>query len=112
MCDFGLDGLSSGRSPDRLDALVWAVTELNRTDARGDRGRGPAITFFDCDPTDPRPLIFRREKGWHTISSTTRSRAANPTASEILHPRVAVAVLVPSPLEGEGVAESSTNSVG
>jgi phage terminase large subunit-like protein len=29
MCDFGLDGrLSSGGSPDRLDALVWAVTEL------------------------------------------------------------------------------------
>jgi phage terminase large subunit-like protein len=28
MCDFGLNGLSSGRSPDRLDALVWAVTEL------------------------------------------------------------------------------------
>ena len=28
MCDFGLDGLSGGRSPDRLDALVWAVTEL------------------------------------------------------------------------------------
>ena len=28
MCDFGPDGLSSGRSPDRLDALVWAVTSL------------------------------------------------------------------------------------
>lgn len=28
MCDFGLDGLSQGRSPDRLDALVWALTEL------------------------------------------------------------------------------------
>jgi phage terminase large subunit-like protein len=28
MCDFGLDGLSSGRSPDRLDALVWALTSL------------------------------------------------------------------------------------
>ena len=28
MCDFGLGGLSSGASPDRLDALVWAVTEL------------------------------------------------------------------------------------
>jgi phage terminase large subunit-like protein len=28
MCDFGLDGLSNGRSPDRLDALVWAVTHL------------------------------------------------------------------------------------
>jgi phage terminase large subunit-like protein len=28
MCDFGPEGLSSGRSPDRLDALVWAVTAL------------------------------------------------------------------------------------
>lgn len=28
MCDFGLDGLSSGRSPDRLDALVWAISAL------------------------------------------------------------------------------------
>jgi phage terminase large subunit-like protein len=28
MCDFALDGLSSGRSPDRLDALVWAVSSL------------------------------------------------------------------------------------
>ena len=28
MCDFGPDGLSSGRSPDRLDALVWALTFL------------------------------------------------------------------------------------
>lgn len=31
MCDFGLDGLSSGRSPDRLDALVWAATALALT---------------------------------------------------------------------------------
>lgn len=28
MCDFGPGGLSGGRSPDRLDALVWAVNEL------------------------------------------------------------------------------------
>ncbi|UUP18906.1 DNA-packaging protein [Nitratireductor thuwali] len=28
MCDFGIDGLSDGRSPDRVDALVWALTEL------------------------------------------------------------------------------------
>lgn len=28
MCDFGLDGLTSGKSPDRLDALVWALTHL------------------------------------------------------------------------------------
>jgi phage terminase large subunit-like protein len=28
MCDFGPTGLTSGRSPDRLDALVWALTYL------------------------------------------------------------------------------------
>jgi phage terminase large subunit-like protein len=28
MCAFGLDGLAGGGSPDRLDAMVWAVTEL------------------------------------------------------------------------------------
>ncbi len=28
MCDFAPEGLSSGRSPDRLDALVWALGEL------------------------------------------------------------------------------------
>ncbi len=28
MCDFATDGLSNGKSPDRLDALVWALTEL------------------------------------------------------------------------------------
>jgi phage terminase large subunit-like protein len=28
LCDFGPDGLTSGRSPDRLDALVWAITAL------------------------------------------------------------------------------------
>ncbi len=28
MCDFGPGGLSNGASPDRLDALVWALTDL------------------------------------------------------------------------------------
>ncbi len=28
MCDFGVSGLSSGKSPDRVDALVWAVATL------------------------------------------------------------------------------------
>jgi phage terminase large subunit-like protein len=28
MCAFGADGLVNGRSPDRVDALVWALTEL------------------------------------------------------------------------------------
>jgi len=31
MCDFGPDGLSGGASPDRLDALVWALTHLMLT---------------------------------------------------------------------------------
>jgi phage terminase large subunit-like protein len=39
MCDFGLDGLSSGRSPDRLDALVWAVTALSFGAREGPRIR-------------------------------------------------------------------------
>jgi len=40
MCDFGLDGLTSGRSPDRLDALVWAVTALSFGARAGPRVRG------------------------------------------------------------------------
>ncbi len=40
MCDFGLNGLSSGKSPDRLDAMVWAVSALT-FGARGEpRVRG------------------------------------------------------------------------
>ncbi len=31
MCDFGPSGLLSGRSPDRLDALVWAIASLTFT---------------------------------------------------------------------------------
>ena len=40
MCDFGIDGLSSGRSPDRLNALVWAVSALSFGAKRGPRVRG------------------------------------------------------------------------
>ena len=39
MCDFGPDGLSNGRSPDRLDALVWAITAL----ALGPRAVAPRV---------------------------------------------------------------------
>jgi phage terminase large subunit-like protein len=28
MCGFGVDGRADGHSPDRLDAAVWAITEL------------------------------------------------------------------------------------
>jgi len=38
MCDFGADGLSEGKSPDRLDALVWALTDLLLT-----RHRTPTV---------------------------------------------------------------------
>ncbi len=38
MCDFGPNGLSNGHSPDRLDALVWAITEL-----MPDRAANPRI---------------------------------------------------------------------
>jgi phage terminase large subunit-like protein len=40
MCDFGSDGLSNGASPDRLDALVWALTALMLTGAGEPRVRG------------------------------------------------------------------------
>jgi phage terminase large subunit-like protein len=49
MCDFGLGGLSGGRSPDRLDALVWAVTELTQ---RG-QGGGPRIRSLWDPPLVP-----------------------------------------------------------
>jgi phage terminase large subunit-like protein len=38
MCDFGVSGLSGGKSPDRVDALVWAIGAL-ALQARG----GPRI---------------------------------------------------------------------
>lgn len=34
MCGFGADGRSDGHSPDRVDALVWAMTELVLNDMR------------------------------------------------------------------------------
>ncbi|MFD0915874.1 DNA-packaging protein [Pseudahrensia aquimaris] len=39
MCDFGLDGLSSNASPDRLDALVWALSDLMLNDNPAPRVR-------------------------------------------------------------------------
>jgi phage terminase large subunit-like protein len=41
MCDFGVSGLSTGKSPDRLDALVWAIASL-ALQARG----GPRIRML------------------------------------------------------------------
>lgn len=40
MCDFAPSGLSSGHSPDRLDALVWAITALALTRRAAPRVRG------------------------------------------------------------------------
>jgi phage terminase large subunit-like protein len=39
MCDFAQGGLSDGSSPDRLDALVWALTELVLNSGFGPRIR-------------------------------------------------------------------------
>jgi phage terminase large subunit-like protein len=39
MCDFGLNGMSGGVSPDRLDALVWAITALAEPVWQGPRIR-------------------------------------------------------------------------
>ena len=55
MCDFGLGGLSGGGSPDRLDALVWAVTELT---ARG-QGGGPRIRSLWDGPVVPKGILGR-----------------------------------------------------
>jgi phage terminase large subunit-like protein len=49
MADFGLDGLSSGASPDRLDALVWAVTELSQRGA----WQGPRVRSLGNSPLAP-----------------------------------------------------------
>jgi phage terminase large subunit-like protein len=38
MCAFGVDGMSEGHSPDRLDAAVWAITELMLRDEPRVRG--------------------------------------------------------------------------
>ncbi len=40
MCLFGPDGLPDGRSPDRLDALVWALTALSEAERGRPRVRG------------------------------------------------------------------------
>jgi phage terminase large subunit-like protein len=48
MCDFGFDGLSGGRSPDRLDALVWAATSL-----MAPPHPGPRIRSLGNDPVAP-----------------------------------------------------------
>jgi len=40
MSDFGPDGLSGGRSPDRVDALVWALTALMLKGGAEPRVRG------------------------------------------------------------------------
>ena len=39
MCDFGVSGLSTGKSPDRLDALVWAIAALSVQARAGPRIR-------------------------------------------------------------------------
>ena len=83
MCDFGPDGLSSGRSPDRLDALVWALTDLMLR-----RGRSRACGC--CSPragrNRPRRGAFPSREHFTTRSAMTQAKQApkdraNPKAS-------------------------------
>lgn len=59
MCDFGVGGLSDGASPDRVDALVWAVTALISKNFDGPRirslGDGPPSSI-----NGPLVPLFRR----------------------------------------------------
>jgi phage terminase large subunit-like protein len=48
MCSFGADGLSDGKSPNRMDALVWAITELELAD--GNMIFDTPEQQFLCDP--------------------------------------------------------------
>ena len=80
MCDFGLDGLSSGRSPDRLDALVWAVTSLSF----GARG-GPRIT----GAVEAHSVPGRFEHG--TCRSLRRRESGDPGPTDSRHFGVAPA---------------------
>ncbi len=52
MSDFGPDGLSGGRSPDRVDALVWALTELLLRERPAPRIRGCDFLSF-CTVSSP-----------------------------------------------------------
>ena len=64
LCDFGPDGFRTASSPDRLDALVWAVTALT---ARGREGaahpqlrRRPAGAAVAARDVSVRPLGWRK----------------------------------------------------
>ena len=63
MCDFAADGLANGKSPDRLDALVWALTELMLTTTRT-----PACTACDGERQARRTLRLpeaeAERRGW------------------------------------------------
>ena len=68
MCDFGLDGLSSGRSPDRLDALVWAVTSLS-FGAQGRAADTGAVGFLTRpDWRSSRPFCTRCNERSEAVS--------------------------------------------
>ena len=68
MCDFALGGLSSGRSPDRLDALVWALSALMLTKDGKPRVRGI------CDAGASRQPLKRSAMPTTTRTMPTMSR--------------------------------------
>lgn len=60
LCNFGVDGMSGGRSPNRLDALVWAVTELELADGN---------MIFSADERDFVCEPFRIPPHWERVAA-------------------------------------------
>ena len=106
MCAFGADGTSGGRSPDRVDALVWALTELMLGTGgaagavvgdplpRASRGRGTMrrrwrgrVERGVCGRPLHRlrrsPSPFARER---TLTPTPRVRSKEQTDAELVEP--------------------------
>ncbi len=70
MCDFGPGGLSNGASPDRLDALVWALTELMLNEQGGAAGGSLEPFPFRLDRNgalSPCLVAFSRRKPVSTL---------------------------------------------
>ena len=87
MCDFAADGLAHGKSPDRLDALVWAITELMLAPTRA-----TPCARVDCRGTTAAGLTLRRcSSGAIGEAHCTDATSKAPTHAALcglLHPRL------------------------
>ena len=61
MCAFSPDGMADGASPDRLDAMVWALTELFPAMTKRVYNGAPAVHTANLEP----PSVKRWADGQH-----------------------------------------------